>query len=824
MRLQRYGLILLSVYLVFGSSYYNPFPAVRYAHHLLLTVLIVGWLGRRVLRGQGLPPAPLNAPLLATVAVWFLSVPFSLDPRMALENLWFPLTHIAAYVFVVHLFRRAQHKLLMEVVFLVTALFVLLAGLQVLSVLFGWGIIRAPGQGWIDFLAAGVPLPWQTDLRIWVPLGVSTWVAGFAAPLIPITAAWALSVRYRAQKFVLWALVLALLLTLALTFSRGGLLSLGVAMAVFAGLRMVQVERLREWATGRNLALVGALFALLAVLGIAILVIGTGRGRASGDAKRADLWRSAAAMITDHPLTGVGVGEYGRALRDYRAWELVDDRFTTAHNAYLNSAAETGLLTWVVGGWALVVLLRAAWERRNALLRMGEQGRLLRLYGMLAALAGIAAHNAFDTLNITASVLLLIVAVVYVTVEPARSRLETAPRGHRGLAAAFALLMLLYGGWFLVIDQAQRHYQNSLALEPDEALSEIERAIALDPALTLYRLQEAFLLGERYWQQPGEAHLQDAVVAYEAVLELEPTWDVGWLNLGVLYEWQGNPAEALAAYWRAWQITPQTPAGIHWARLAEASGTGAEEDILAAYTMGIRRSGYLPLSAFWTYTAWREQAMQEYGETRSLDVRYRIAAAHFPQHLPELLPDEPQSAAEWWVAGEYALTVEGDAASARDHFSQAILLAPGNGDYYVSRARATWRDDPQAALRDLDIARFVGTRYEYPAAVQRRLVDGADEFERLSIQAVPLRAQSQNFEGVLFGGRVAGFMPFPSGNFPGPGNAIMQPWYDLAVYYREQGNVERTLIVYEALLRVAPEELPAAILWGYEQAYSNLER
>jgi tetratricopeptide (TPR) repeat protein len=179
---------------------------------------------------------------------------------------------------------------------------------------------------------------------------------------------------------------------------------------------------------------------------------------------------------------------------------------------------------------------------------------------------------------------------------------------------------------------------------------------------------------------------------------------------------------------------------------------------------------------------------------------------HEPEKLAELVPENPQTAPEWWLNGEYALSIENDAQKAEEYFSQAISLAPNRGDYYASRARAMIELNLEQAAHDLDIARFLGTQYEYPNAIAVALSSDAEEIMKLRIKALPPLIQSQNFEGVLFAGRLGNFMPLPPVRFPGPGADAMQPWYDLAANYKANSDIANAIRVYRAILAYAPDE------------------
>jgi hypothetical protein len=67
----------------------------------------------------------------------------------------------------------------------------------------------------------------------------------------------------------------------------------------------------------------------------------------------------------------------------------------------------------------------------------------------------------------------------------------------------------------------------------------------------------------------------------------------------------------------------------------------------------------------------------------------------------------------------------------------------------------------------------------------------------------------QNFDGVLYAGRVASFRPLPEVRAPGPGAYAMQPWYDIANDFERAGQTEDAARIYRAILDYAPDEMLA---------------
>jgi O-antigen ligase len=162
----------------------------------------------------------------------------------------------------------------------------------------------------------------------------------------------------------------ACLLALFLTVSRGGLISLGVALiagVVFAG----------RW---RLIALTGALFLVTVSVGyFAFFAPATATQRiesvTSGQQReeegRATLWEIAWRMFKANPVEGVGAGNFQTSSIHYllqpgtvlRSDQIVEEP-AIAHNTYLQTISETGTVGGIglltIFGFALVCALRAA--------------------------------------------------------------------------------------------------------------------------------------------------------------------------------------------------------------------------------------------------------------------------------------------------------------------------------------------------------------------------------------------------------------------------------------------------------------------------------
>ncbi len=141
-------------------------------------------------------------------------------------------------------------------------------------------------------------------------------------------------------------------LALILTFSRGGWLGFLFAVTAFSviGIR-------RGWLDARAPVLIVVLLAVVAVpFGGLIQERLTADDKGSA-ASRGTLAQTAARIIRDHPLLGVGANNYGVALPDYRTPDTALTWASTVHNKYLLVWAENGTAALIAFLWFLAATI-----------------------------------------------------------------------------------------------------------------------------------------------------------------------------------------------------------------------------------------------------------------------------------------------------------------------------------------------------------------------------------------------------------------------------------------------------------------------------------
>jgi O-antigen ligase len=157
-----------------------------------------------------------------------------------------------------------------------------------------------------------------------------------------------------------WTLVqlLCIVAGVVLTASRG-------AMASIALLSVLALVFIASWKTRMIIASIGVSGASL------LYLLGSGRfgpllrpafdrldssGRQIGEDPRMRLWARAISLWNEHPLFGVGIGQFGRFTIDVNGYDE-DDVGQIAHNTFLSFLVETGIfgLLLCIAGMAFLV-------------------------------------------------------------------------------------------------------------------------------------------------------------------------------------------------------------------------------------------------------------------------------------------------------------------------------------------------------------------------------------------------------------------------------------------------------------------------------------
>ncbi len=284
----------------------------------------------------------------------------------------------------------------------------------------------------------------------------------------------------------------------------------------------------------------------------------------SGGGNRYDYWRVAWQVWREHPLAGLGAGNYERAYYQLRA---TDEDIQQPHSIELQTLAELG----VIGVLALALFLAGIGWGAVRMRSPAARSRFSRtlMTGALGTFAAWLIQTSVDWMHLLPGLTAVALAAVATLIWPRwlppeaggahpGSGLRRAMTGRRALilAASALLSTLLVAGASLsrqgLGDVYRARAEGELASDPAASLSDINRSLSIDSdSVQSYYLRAAALahFGE---QAATNAALHDA-------LRLEPDNFVTWALLGDVATREHRPQQALQYYRTAHRLNPRQP-------------------------------------------------------------------------------------------------------------------------------------------------------------------------------------------------------------------------------------------------------------------------
>lgn len=294
---------------------------------------------------------------------------------------------------------------------------------------------------------------------------------------------------------------------------------------------------------------------------------------------RRAIWLNTLAMVADHPLGGVGLGNHKVAYPLYWRRLAVDPGFSEkaqldwAHNDFLQVLAELGVIGAGLLAWLLVTLVRVL----GAGLR--SEPLPVATAAMAVALAGLLADACFNfpfqraLPPLVFAVLLGLLSVLHAP--PRRSPLARRARAPLALAAVLALVPV--GVAQVRLLAADRHVDAARRAEArgdwTRAADESAAALRWDPTR-----REALFTGGTAALVLGRP--DDAATRLGTLLVGYPNDGNALGNLALARTALGQPEQALAAYERLARIVPDDP------RVQRARGAAQFRAGLAALRAG----------------------------------------------------------------------------------------------------------------------------------------------------------------------------------------------------------------------------------------------
>jgi O-antigen ligase/tetratricopeptide (TPR) repeat protein len=536
---------------------------------IVLQILAIGvlgvWLAGAILRPSWRPSTPLAIPVFAVSAALALSAVLSQRPRLSLEPTLGGLGFAFGFLLLTKLLADPWFRVRVG------------AALKVTVAVVAFGYVVQVLVEWISW--------WNLIGTISVPPLRPSWARLlFGSPnnipaLLAVSGPLAIVMLHHQTRrtWMPWTLGFAVLLAVFLAGSRAAYLGTAVALLVLLGilLRGGRLRTLRARAVRSHrqrlawLLLVG----MLVLLGAALWPALVSRSAQGGDEIRFDLWRSALTVFSEHPITGGGLGTWVQLKILANPPDTPNNIFSDAHNAYVQAAAELG----VVGVLSLGYLALAVVRRLVAASRSG--GRLgVQSSAVTIGLSAFATQCIFANL-VSLPFMTFLVAVVVAWVDsglPDASRSVTPSEltgskaiGGRAMPAIGLAALVVAGLAFVTIDRAalEDAAGNDAAWNQDwaAALEHYEVARQLDPGFTLYELRSASALARLGRIQEARDLLARAVAKDPMALNV--------IGLAALDAALGDTPMALEGARRAVALAPgDSTVALNAGLIAEAAG------------------------------------------------------------------------------------------------------------------------------------------------------------------------------------------------------------------------------------------------------------
>ena len=398
--------------------------------------------------------------------------------------------------------------------------------------------------------------------RAWIVLAVLAGLAAAWAPLTDVTGALPPHRFLPSEDAVQLAAERSLLVAVAVG-ALWGLASWAVAAV-----------RARFRAVGANLPRVSAAaLAALAVIAVATAAVATEDplGKVSdqynaftelkpadsdsrftsGGGNRYDYWRIAWNQFRDHPLNGVGAGNFDRT---YFLERRTKEDVRQAHSIELGTLGETGIVGAALLGAFLVAVSAGAW-RRSREARLGEPG-----VGLTVAAIGVfavwLAQTSVDWLHLIPGLTGIALGAAAILFLPLRPRPDRPPSLFRlPVPAVVAVLALataaiVFVGRPTLAQHLRGEAQADVSTRPLRALDTIGESLSLNPESVQAYYTKAAALARLDAYVPARAALLEAI-------RREPHNYVSWALLGDLATRRGDGEAAKRAYLRASRLNPR---------------------------------------------------------------------------------------------------------------------------------------------------------------------------------------------------------------------------------------------------------------------------
>jgi O-antigen ligase len=581
--------------MIAGGSGMFEVGSIRLIYDGMAVLAIIPWLLLAAFRRDWLPSSRLAPAIAAILSVFVIATITSRVPRLSAEMLGYAILLAELYLLLVVLMRgarqRAHFELLAAWLCLTSCVVYLLQVFQ--SWQLWWGVV------------GHLTIPPLRPAYLGLSLGSPNPIATLVLLLGAFTLA---TIRLRGR--VKWAMSGVLLVLVALTTlvtgSRGAWLGAGAGLVICALAIVYTAPAASRKAIGFLRTRLGAaamVAGLVAVVAAGLLAASSGRLTLEGSAYRESFAAASLRMFESSPLVGIGPGVWQVLRASYAAsWET-DLYVPHAHNIYLQTLAEFG----IVGMLAGLVVVASVGRLLLGAIRSDDETRRRVGLAMLFGVIVLAGQQLVDMLmNVPALLLALAIPLAWLdATAPATAARQTdlgseARRPARRVLAravviGMAAITVIVAAGLLRIEaiaaDGLQGVQDANAGLWAKAAGEAESAAASDPSVT------------SYWFEAGvaAANAGDLTTAAYALGRSAAADDypIAWLDLAAVRWRLGDDIEARTALVDAERLGLQrvpVDVGAGWLRWQLGDRSAAITD----YALAILQAPTLANDPFWS--------------------------------------------------------------------------------------------------------------------------------------------------------------------------------------------------------------------------------
>lgn len=400
-----------------------------------------------------------------------------------------------------------------------------------------YGLLQRSGGIWI--------LSAPKMERVFSTFGNPIFFGVYLTAALPVLAAVTSAKNFSAPLRAFSATAFALSLS-ALYFTATRASWLAVAFAVVLYITLSDIDARRKI----------ALLAAGAALSVAFLYVT--RGVWARQQAHVLIWRDTLKMWTAHPVFGVGQGLFHVKFPDYASDELLTiwprsrAIINDAHNEFIQTLAETGIVGFSFFAWAFVAFFAAAVSRPRA---VGKADPLT--LGVFISVASVLAQNFFSVDMRFAVSGIYIFALMGLALPPDGKivfEVKSAP-ARAGLAAvavagAYLAAVSVASPYLAARREARRpDFFDEKVLDSAVAISELESLVAKHP--------DNFSVREKLgWVYAKEKNFSSAVENYKAAIAAAPSRPGPYNNIGNIYFLTNRLDEAVVYYEKSIEVEP----------------------------------------------------------------------------------------------------------------------------------------------------------------------------------------------------------------------------------------------------------------------------